>query len=158
MKIINRWDREVVYQDDSKTVKETVANALERYANLRDANLHRADLSYADLSDADLSGANLRYADLSNADFDIPFTPDPDLIKKVAAAALPGNLKMDRWHTCKTVHCIAGWGVILHPEGKLLERFTSTYLAARFLLGDKVAEHFFDSDEDAKEYLKQFLA
>jgi len=197
MKIINRWDREVVYQDDSKTVKETVANALERYANLRDANLHRADLSYADLSDADLSGANLRYADLSNAnlsgadlsyadlrdadlsgvdlrdanlrganlryadlsnaDFDIPFTPDPDLIKKVAAAALPGNLKMDGWHTCKTVHCIAGWGVILHPEGKLLERFTSTYLAARLLLGDKASEHFFDSDEDAKAYLEQFL-
>jgi hypothetical protein len=149
-----------------------------RDADLRDAVLRGADLSDADLRDADLRGADLRGADLSDADLrdavlrdavlrdavlrdadlDIPFTPDPGLINRVAAAALqPGALKMDNWHTCESTHCIAGWAVTLHPEGKLLERFTTTYLAARLLLGDEAAEHFFDGNEEAAAYLEKFL-
>ena len=33
-------------------------------ANLKNANLHQAELSYANLSNADLSGANLKQTDL----------------------------------------------------------------------------------------------
>ena len=135
-----------------------------RGANLRDADLSDADLSGANLRDANLSGAdlrdaNLRGADLSGAKFSIPFTPDPQLINKVAAKALATNdaLDMDIWHTCETTHCIAGWANHLHPEGRLLEHFTSPYLAARLLLGDEAASHFFDSNDAAREWLKQFL-
>lgn len=63
---------------------------------------------------ADLRGANLIGADLRRADLDIPFTPDPDLLKKIAHLVLVVNgenkLKMDNWHTCETTHCLAGWG------------------------------------------------
>ena len=58
MKILNRWTQAVLFEDDAKTIKETVVNA-----NLSDANLRDADLR-----DANLSGANLSGADLSDAD------------------------------------------------------------------------------------------
>ena len=134
MKILNRYTNEIIYEDGAETMRETVAKAV-------------------------ASGANLRDADLSDAKFSIPFTPDPQLINKVARAALATNdaLEMDAWHTCETTHCIAGWSIHLHPEGKLLEHFTSPYLAARFLLGDEAASHFDDSNDAAREWLKQFL-
>lgn len=120
-------------------------------ANLSEANLSGAALSAAVLSGADLSGANLRGANLQ-------FTSDPDLVKKVATAALvDGALDMEAWHTCETTHCIAGWAVELHPDGKRLEKNSSTYLAGYLLLGEDSARHFFDSNEDAKEYLLQIL-
>ena len=119
----------------------------------------RADLSGANLSDADLSSANLSDADLSDADLPVSVSnPDPDLIKKVAKRALqPDALEMSTWHSCETTHCIAGWAVKLHPEGLELEAKTSTYLAARLLLGGEAVRHFFDSNEEATKWLKTFL-
>ena len=140
-----------------------------RGADLRGADLRGADLSGADLRWADLSGADLRGVDLSGADLrgaelrgvELRLSvqnPDPDLIKKVAEAALSGNLDMDTWHSeCGTAHCIAGWAVTLHPEGKGLEEKSSSYLAGRLLLGDEAAEHFFDDNETALEWLKTKL-
>jgi hypothetical protein len=38
---------------------------------------------------------------------------------------------MDRWHTCETTHCRAGWVVTLAGDaGKKLEQQTSTLFAA----------------------------
>ncbi len=69
---------EILYEDESSIMKETVENAVKKGANLiranligaglREANLIGADLSEADLSEADLRGANLRGADLIGAD------------------------------------------------------------------------------------------
>ena len=88
MKILNRFNGDVIFEDDSKTMKETVENAIKQKADLRSANLRSADLSsaylrsaylssadlrsaylsFADLSFADLSSADLSFADLSSAD------------------------------------------------------------------------------------------
>jgi len=57
MKIVNRFNGNVIFEDDSKKMKETVENAIKQNANLSYANLSSADLSYADLSSADLSSA-----------------------------------------------------------------------------------------------------
>jgi len=72
--IRNRYNNEVIFEADVKTMKECLAAAIKAKANLhpadlssanlRYANLSFADLSSADLSSADLSYANLRYADL----------------------------------------------------------------------------------------------
>ena len=72
MKILNWYSDNVIFEDDSKTIKETVSNALKSNANLSradliGANLSRANLSRAYLSDADLSGANLIGANLIGA-------------------------------------------------------------------------------------------
>jgi hypothetical protein len=134
-----------------------------RGANLSDANLRGADLSDANLGGANLRGANLGDANLGGANLDIPVTIYPSLINEIAQIAhgahpkMSGKLEMENWHTCETTHCIAGWAVALHPEGKLLERFTTTYLAGRLILGDEVASHFFDGNQDALDYLEQFL-
>jgi Pentapeptide repeats (8 copies) len=179
MKILNRWDDKVILEIKGNNLRGAdLSDADLRYADLSGADLSGAELRFAELRDAklrgaDLSGADLRYADLSGADlrdaklhgakFGIPFTSDPELIHKVAAAALAGangdtpHLKMDRWHTCETTHCIAGWSVKLHPQGELLERFTSTYLAGYLLLGEEASKHFYDSDHEAREWLKQFV-
>ena len=154
MKILNRWNSEVILEVEGDTLRD---------ADLSDANLSDANLRDANLRDADLSGANLSDANLRDAVIDIPFTPDPDLLHKVAAAALQDangytpHLKMDKWHTCETTHCIAGWAIHLHPEGKVIEHFTSPYLAARLLLGEEAAKHFFDSNTEAREWLEGFL-
>jgi Pentapeptide repeats (8 copies) len=125
-------------------------------ANLSDANLMGADLKGANLKGANLTDANLTGAKLPAS---LNFTPDADLIKKVANAALASDesLKMDTWHTCETTHCIAGWAIHLHPEGKRLVENSNECLAGRLLLGNEAAEHFFDSDDDARKYLSQFL-
>ena len=88
MKILNIHTNNVIFEDDSETLRETISNAIMlgadlsganlrganlrganlRGANLRGADLRGADLSGANLSGADLSGAGLRGADLSDAD------------------------------------------------------------------------------------------
>ena len=49
-----------------------------------------------------------------------------------AAVSEPKALDMDRWHTCETTHCRAGWVVTLAGEaGKQLEDRTTTLFAAQ---------------------------
>ncbi len=77
MKILNRWNMSVIFENEKETIKETVidanlsgANLRDAYlrdAYLRDANLSGANLRDAYLRDAYLSGANLSGADLSGA-------------------------------------------------------------------------------------------
>ena len=57
----------VLFKSSKTTFKEAVEEAVERGANLRDADLIGANLRDANLGDAYLSGANLSGADLSDA-------------------------------------------------------------------------------------------
>ena len=73
MKITKKITHEIIFEDDSNTMKDCVINAILSGAYLRDADLCGADLSGADLCgaylrDADLRGADLRGVDLYGAD------------------------------------------------------------------------------------------
>ena len=72
MKITNKITNEIIFEDDSNTMKDCVINAISSGANLRgaylcDANLCGADLCGANLRSADLHGANLCDANLCDA-------------------------------------------------------------------------------------------
>jgi len=72
MIIKNRFTGDIIFEDESKTIKETVEHGKTNLswatgADLSRANLSEADLSRANLSEANLSGANLSEADLSRA-------------------------------------------------------------------------------------------
>lgn len=79
MKILNIHTNNVIFEDDSETLRETISNAIMLGANLIGANLIGANLRGAGLSDADLSGADLRGANLSGADLSGADLSDADL-------------------------------------------------------------------------------
>ena len=85
--------------------------------------------SGAVLRDAVLRGADLIGAVLSG----VPKIPN--IHQAVyAAAAQPGALKMDIWHTCDTTHCRAGWVVTLAGDaGKAMEFCMGTAGAAALI-------------------------
>ena len=127
-------------------------------ADLRGADLSEADLSGADLRGADLSEADLRGADLSGADCDRADGAQLENLKEVAKIALSTGLQMHSVHSgCGTTHCIAGWACAMLPNGKLLEQKLGWEEAGRLLLGNDAASHFFDSDEQGRAFLKQFV-
>jgi hypothetical protein len=154
-----------------------------RDADLRGAVLSGADLRGADLRDAVLRDAVLRGAVLSDADLRGAVLSDADLrdavlpkavqamrpadeseqharIAAVAALALADDdaLNMGDWHTCETTHCIAGWAVHqAGPAGYLLEEMMGPHAAGAILLGDEAAKHFYDSGDQAREWLASFL-
>ena len=74
MKITKKITYDIIFEDDSNTMKDCVINAILSGAYLRDADLRYAYLGGADLGGADLRGADLRGADLGGAK-DIPFIP-----------------------------------------------------------------------------------
>jgi hypothetical protein len=130
-------------------------------AVLRGADLRDADLSGADLSGADLSGAVLRDAVLSGADLsgavlrgakNLPLIePIPEFRGKLLAAITAEGCKIDMqdWHKCDTVHCLAGWAVTTHPQGRLLESIYRTPTAAALILNACGLDipHFYDTSE-----------
>ena len=125
------------------------------------ATLSRADLSGADLSGADLSGANLGWATLGGANLsDVSgLIIAQDALQRLQSAAvaalLPGALDMTAWHTCKTTHCIGGTAIHQAGEvGRLLEAAVGSHVAALMLLGVEAHRHFYDSNEDAAEWLR----
>lgn len=138
-----------------------------RFTDLSHARLRHTDLSHTDLSHARLTGADLTHVILRGAILDgvkwpkeLQFTPDPDLKKKIRVQVLnhPQCLNMFDWHSeCGTIHCVAGWAIALHPEGKRMEEASSTYLAGRLLLGldHEEAEIFFSNKETALEWLME---
>ena len=123
-------------------------------ANLSGANLRGANLRGANLSGADLSGANLRGANLSEANLPFQYQSTKGLLNQVAEAALASE--MNQWHTCATTHCIGGWAVHLHPDGKRLESMLGTKTAAQILIPE-ACHMFSETNEKAKEFLKQYL-
>ena len=67
IQIKHRFNGNVLFEADVKTVKECLEQAIKSCANLSCADLSRAYLSGANLSGANLSGADLSGADLSGA-------------------------------------------------------------------------------------------
>ena len=95
-----------------------------------------------------------------------PGFPEVPVIKnihqKVFEAALkPQALDMRNWHTCKTMHCRAGWVVTLAgEEGRNLEKKTSTLFAAMQIYKASSPirvspPRFFDTNEKALEDMKK---
>ncbi|MGA1770579.1 MAG: pentapeptide repeat-containing protein, partial [Steroidobacteraceae bacterium] len=118
------------------------------------ADLSRADLSDANLSDADLSGANLSGA----KGLRIAADALQRLQAVATAALLPGALTMETWHQCETTHCIAGWAIHQAGEpGRLLQSLLGPEVAGLMLLGPEAHSHFFDSANEATEYLLSVL-
>ena len=130
-------------------------------ANLRDANLTGADLRGANFGCAILEGANLRGAHLDGA-IGLPIADDaPQRLQAVAAAVLgddDAKLSMRTWHTCNTTHCLAGWAIYqAGSAGKILQRLHGPHTAGFLLLGHEAASHFYDSDEEATEWLRSVV-
>ena len=67
MKITRKITNEIIFEDDSNTMKDCVINAVSKKIYLRGADLRDAYLRGADLRDADLGGADLGGADLRGA-------------------------------------------------------------------------------------------
>jgi len=64
MKILNRFNGNVIFEFECETIKECLLKARERGANLRDIDLRGSNLCGSNLRDIDLWGANLCGADL----------------------------------------------------------------------------------------------
>lgn len=90
-------------------------------ANLSGANLSGADLTCADLGWTNLSGANLSGADLGGVDLTganltgvmgissmEEEIAECDRLLRIFRSG-KGKVDMNRWHTCDTTHCLAGW-------------------------------------------------
>ena len=68
---------------------------------------------------------------------------------------------MDRWHTCNTTHCRAGW--VIHLAGKagyLLEKETSTAFAAMMIYKNSslivpMFNDFHVTDEEALKNIEE---
>jgi hypothetical protein len=115
--------------------------------DLRGANLQGANLLNAYLLSADLRGA-LGMAIVSDASI---------RLANVAATVLaaPESLEMRDWHCCDTSHCLAGWAI--HQAGalgQLLEDVHGPHMAGLMLLGIEAAAHFYDSNDQALEWLR----
>ena len=67
MEIKNRYTRQVIFSDESGTIKEALLNAIKEGVDLSEADLSGVKLSGANLSEANLSGANLSGANLYGA-------------------------------------------------------------------------------------------
>ena len=134
-------------------------------ANLSGANLIRADLIRANLTDANLTDANLIRANLTDANL---IRADLPLIKKIEgfrtllleAVQQPNCLiDMGSWHKCETTHCLAGWCVTIHPEGRLLESIYGTGTAGALILnacGEQIP-NFFGTTEGAEARAMNWL-
>ena len=143
---------------------ETLRGADLRGADLRGADLGGADLRGANLSGANLRGANLRGANLSGANLSDAIFPPLAEIQKISIRSMicnrvcdnPDALNMESWHTCDTVHCIAGWAVTLHPQGRLLEAIYGTSAAAALILHVCEGEvpDFYSDNETAMRWAK----
>jgi len=126
-------------------------------ANLTNANLAYTNLSYvkldgANLTDVNLTGSNLSRADLSGLclksakgigtkEEEIEFAQE--LVKLLDEKR--GQLEMSEWHTCQTIHCIAGWAFPNeeNPEPKASLKYPT------------LVKYFLASNEEAMEGLRR---
>jgi hypothetical protein len=76
------------------------------------------------------------------------------LVKEIAENVLAraDALDMSSWH-CGTSHCWAGWGTVLSPLGRDIEKREDTETAGCVLMPN-YAKHFFSDNETALEILK----
>jgi hypothetical protein len=149
-----------------------LAGANVREANLEGANLIGANLIETDLTEANLEGANLEGANLEGAILTgaslaqsnllgtkIDYQIQDGLLEEIAQKVVNKSfqLKMGKWHTNYIIHCIAGWAVTLSPKGKELEAEYGTPIAALLLLGAEAHDHFYDTTEDALDWLSSLI-
>jgi|GEM_PF-6593085 len=87
-------------------------------------------------------------------------------IKRIATivANTPTALKMDKWHSCNTTHCLAGWGVHLEgAAGYALERELGsngehdTAGAGLVLLGLEAAGKFYQTTAEGDREVRAWL-
>jgi hypothetical protein len=123
-------------------------------------NLEGADLEYADLENANLKNANLdntflKNANLKNANLD--YQIQEGLLSKIAEIVLNDNnsLEMSHWHTCDTVHCLAGWACYLNQVAKKLEEKIGPANAGLLTLGAEAYSYFYKTSD--KEEVIDFL-
>ncbi len=90
MQIKNRFTDEVIFEDDAKTIKETVENAVKNGASLNGASLNRASLNWASLNGASLNGASLNGAKIEFFNF-----PSIRTISSIRLNNLPDSLTIE---------------------------------------------------------------
>jgi len=162
----------------AKTIKQAVEEAILQKVSLQHSELVGVDFTGANLAGGDFRGSDLYIsefdcanctgtdftgANLDRTSFDqanltdtkIDFQIEEGLLAKVAQHALANDkaLDMDDWHTCDTVHCIAGWACKLAKDQRL-ETIYGTPIAGLLLLGTKAYSHFYDTTEEARVYLE----
>lgn len=140
-------------------------------ADIQKSNLSMAILARAYLWDANLSGALLFRANFSRAHLNektnfkgvhkLAIAADScERLRAVASAALqPGALDMQEiFPGNNTAHSIAWWAIEQAGEpGRILQWHMGLEVAALLLLGAEAHSHFYDSNEDALEYLREVL-
>lgn len=123
--------------------------------NLRGADLTGTQFKNCRVTGMDITGANLcglcfgSVSETGKKVFcfpegvvglpDAPVVPalEEQIYQRIVRAREEGKecpLLMEQWHTCKTVHCLAGWAVFLAgSEGWQLERKTHAALAGALI-------------------------
>ena len=173
---IKSWlDGKVLFSAECENIKDCLNLAVNADVNLNFANLNRASLDGARLNGASLNraildGASLNRASLNRAslyDAKLPsiakidnlFTQIHDRIKDGC------DLEMDSWHTCETVHCIAGWAVVLAGDaGRVAESMIYTSAAGALIINEscpylngKVPD-FTSSNEEGMRFIEECAA
>lgn len=92
-------------------------------------------------------------------------SPVPQLYTKIwnRIKDKPEALDMEDWHTCDTVHCIAGWAtVVAGAQGMALEALLSEPLAAYLIFAasypTRHLPHFYMDDLPARAWLERHAA
>ena len=124
--------------------------------NIKDClELAGANLSCASLDVASLDGAKLP----SIAKIDNLFTQIHDRIKDGC------DLEMSCWHTCETVHCIAGWAVVLAGDaGRVAENLLGTNAAGALIINESCpylngkVPNFTSSNKEGMRFIEECAA
>lgn len=121
--------------------KATFTRANLHSANLADSNLKEADFTLANLENTNFDGANIRNVKFTGARLKGADLPKIAVVENLFSTIHDkickgeGRLDMDYWHSCETVHCIAGWAVHLAGvAGRVAEELLSTQVAAALII------------------------
>lgn len=107
-----------------------------------------------------LDHGNNKKEDKTNSWFKVPKIENIHT-KILEATSKEGALNMEKWHTCDTTHCRAGWVEFLAgKEGKELAEKTSILFAAMHIYKESSDIHvgcnkFFDTNEVAMADIKR---
>lgn len=151
---INLLERKINGDDPTREEWRGITNAIttaitNAYA-LTNANVLTSAYAYA-LTSANVLASAYAYAltnasasanayDIATVDYIISLLGDdlvayPNIDKLVLnAIKKEGNsLNMSSWHSCETTHCRAGWEVVITEQGRELEKYFGTCMAATII-------------------------
>ena len=153
MKITKKITNEIIFEDDSNTMKDCVINAISNFADLRGADLGGAYLRGADLRGADLRGADLR--DAKN----IPFIPlscpsDGEFIgwKKVSGKLVRLLIQSDAKRSSSTSNkCRCDKAKVLEitdldGSNPITSVINNNYIETQYVVGEMVFPDSFDEN------------